>query len=126
MRTSSFLHRCAVKLPIIPFLLAFFCIGLSAPVVEVALGQNPTPAMLEEAAWGYVNHPRGARFDARGQLVVSSIYRWYGEDFGGGEAGVLNHLRRHAGEPLAEGLARIDAIADDSYDWRLNDGSGLP
>jgi hypothetical protein len=106
---------------------ALNCASLGCPDLAATPWSATTgEAMLEEAAWGYVNHPRGARFDARGQLVVSSIYRWYGEDFGGGEAGVLNHLRRHAGEPLAEGLARIDAIADDSYDWRLNDGSGLP
>ena len=30
-------------------------------------------------------------------LVVSSIYSWFREDFGGDVAGVLAHLRRFAG-----------------------------
>ncbi len=73
---------------------------------------------LEAAASAYVNHPRGARLDG-GKLVVSSIYAWYGEDFGGA-AGVLRHLRAYAAPPLREALAGVAAIAGDDYDWSLN------
>ena len=46
---------------------------------------------------------------------------WYERDFGFGEKGVLDHLRRYANPRLAERLANINSIASDSYDWRLND-----
>ncbi len=75
---------------------------------------------LEEAARAYVNHPRGVTL-RDGKLVVSSIYVWFKEDFGGDDAGVLHHLRRYAAPGLAEELKAITAIDGDAYDWRLND-----
>jgi hypothetical protein len=77
-------------------------------------------ATLEAAARAYVNHPRGAAVSG-GRLTVSSIYRWFREDFGGSDAGVLDHLRRHAAPPLAAALAAITRIDGHAYDWRLND-----
>ncbi len=78
---------------------------------------------LDDAAAAFVNHPRGVTVLADGRLRVSSIYVWFREDFGGGEAGVVAHLRRHAAPAL---LARLPgaAIAGDAYDWALNDGAG--
>ncbi len=75
-------------------------------------------AMLESAAHAYVNHPRGARI-AAGGLVVSSIYVWFGEDFGG-DAGVLKHLREYAEGDLRQRLDGVTEIADHAYDWSLN------
>ena len=56
-----------------------------------------------------------------GRLRVSSIYSWFREDFGGSEAGVVAHLRRHAAPSLAARLTERTAIAGDTYDWALND-----
>jgi len=55
--------------------------------------------------------------------VVSSIYAWFTEDFGGTEAGVLAHLRRYAAPGVAGLLNRFDRIDDHAYDWRLNDAA---
>ncbi len=79
-------------------------------------------AALEAAARDYVNHPRGVRF-AGDALVVSSIYRWFAEDFGGDDAGVLDHLRRHASPGLRARLARVERVDDHAYDWALNDAA---
>lgn len=76
---------------------------------------------LDAAAAAFVNHPRGATVLADGRLRVSSIYTWFREDFGGSEAGVVAHLRRHAAPPLAARLSERTAIAEDAYDWALND-----
>ena len=76
--------------------------------------------MLNTAAEAYVNSPRGARFDPDGRLVVSKIYDWFIDDFGGDAAGVLDHLRRYAGPALKKGLAGRAAIDGYSYDWRIN------
>lgn len=90
----------------------------------------PTPwtsanldAGLDAAARAYVNAPRGARI-AGGGLIVSKIYTWFEEDFGGSSAGVIDHLRRYAEGDLAEGLATISRIADSEYDWGLNGAAG--
>jgi hypothetical protein len=76
---------------------------------------------LDEAASAFVNHPRGVTVLPDGRLRISSIYSWFREDFGGSEAGVIAHLRRHAAPALAARLGERIAIAEDTYDWALND-----
>lgn len=80
-------------------------------------------ADLDAAARAFVNHPRGAALLPGGGLRVSSIYRWFREDFGGDDAGVIAHLRRYAAPPLAEALRNVTRIAEDAYDWALNDAT---
>jgi len=77
-------------------------------------------ALLDKAAHDYVNHPRGAAV-AAGRLTVSSIYLWYEVDFGGTEAGVIEHLKHYARPELAAALGGIARISGDHYDWALND-----
>jgi hypothetical protein len=81
-------------------------------------------ADLDAAARAYVNHPRGARFAPDGGLRVSSIYHWFKEDFGGGDKGVIAHLRKHAAPELAAKLAGKTSIAGHDYDWSLNGAGG--
>ncbi len=80
-------------------------------------------ADLDAAARAFVNHPRGAALLPGGGLRVSSIYKWFREDFGGDDLGVIAHLRLHAAPPLADGLRDVTRIAEDVYDWSLNDSS---
>jgi len=47
-------------------------------------------------------------------LVVSSIFKWYQEDFGGTDAGVIAHLSQYGGPSASR-------IYDDRYDWNLNE-----
>jgi hypothetical protein len=80
-------------------------------------------AQLTRAARAYVNHPRGVAIED-GKLIVSKIYTWFREDFGGGDAGVLRHLKAYAEPGLAMRLERFDGIDDDRYDWTLNRAEG--
>jgi len=82
-----------------------------------------TEELLEAAARDYVNHPRGADVVEQ-ELTVSSIYVWFAEDFGGDDAAVIAHLKRHALPALAARLAHVDRIAGHRYDWALNDAPG--
>ncbi len=75
---------------------------------------------LEKAAAEYVNHPRGARIEA-GKLTLSSIYDWFQVDFGRSDKGVIEHLRKYAGDPLAEGLTDYRDRISYEYDWSLNE-----
>jgi len=82
-------------------------------------GANVEP-LLTIAAKDYINHARGA--DVRdGKLQVSSLYRWYAEDFGDSDLAVIEHLRSFARPPLAAALAGIETISGTDYDWSLND-----
>jgi len=77
-------------------------------------------ADLEAAARAFVNHPRGVAMLPSGGLRVSSIYKWFIEDFGGNDAGLIAHFRTYAEPALARQLAGSPRIADDDYDWALN------
>ncbi len=76
---------------------------------------------LNAAARAYINHPRGVSFRRDGRLEVSSIYRWFREDFGGSDAGVIAHLLQFADDDLAERINARPNIAGHDYDWSLND-----
>jgi len=78
---------------------------------------------LDDAARAFINHPRGVLVRADGSLRVSSIYKWFKEDFGGTDAGVIAHLRRYAAPSLSAKLLPAQSF-DDDYDWGLNEVDG--
>jgi hypothetical protein len=77
---------------------------------------------LNEAAIEYVNGSRCIRIEGD-QLGLSSMFRWYRDDFGGTDRAVINHLMAYAEPGLAMKLQRFDQITDDGFDWRLNDAA---
>ena len=96
------------------------CASLGCPNLarEVYRSDN-LERLLEQGAREYVNHPRGAQVKEESELWVSSIYDWYKSDFGGTDAGVLEHLKRYANPELAETLNGF-SVFKDTYDWSLN------
>jgi hypothetical protein len=74
--------------------------------------------MLEQAARDYINHPRGFA-EIAGRLQASSIYDWYGSDWGT-QADILTHARRFARGETANILANATRIDSFDYDWALN------
>jgi hypothetical protein len=99
------------------------CASIGCPtLMTVPFTAANLPSMLDRAARLYVNHPRAVRAEAGG-LTVSSIYRWYQEDFGGTWPGVLTHLRRNANPATVQMLAAYETVSKDSYDWQLNDAA---
>ncbi|HEV8694166.1 MAG TPA: DUF547 domain-containing protein [Lysobacter sp.] len=105
---------------------AVCCAAVSCPHVrdEPYIGAN-VDTQLTIAARDYVNHERGVLLSG-GRLVVSSIYKWYKDDFNGSDAGVIQHLRQYAKPELASALASLTRISDDRYDWALNDAGRAP
>ena len=77
---------------------------------------------LSEAAMAYINHPRCINIEGD-QLGLSSMYRWYRDDFGGTDRDVINHLMAYAEPGLAMKLQRFDQITDHGFNWRLNDAA---
>ena len=100
------------------------CAAIGCPNLQpTAYTAANTDALLDEAARAYVNHPRGARVED-GKLIVSSIYVWFQDDFGGDNAGVIHHLTRHADAGLRTQLSGVASIYTHHYDWLLNDTAG--
>lgn len=100
------------------------CAALGCPNLPPrAFTADTTDALLDAGAAAFVNHPRGVWFEGD-RLHVSSIYAWFDEDFGASDDGVIAHLMNHAEPALKDRLARARRIADDAYDWDLNDAGG--
>jgi hypothetical protein len=99
---------------------ALNCASLGCPnLAPVAFTAENADQLLEQGARDFING-RAVTLTG-GRLIVSSIYDWFTEDFGGNETGVLDHLRKYAAPPLAAELAARRKIDGEAYDWRLND-----
>lgn len=97
------------------------CASLGCPnLQDRAFTAENLEDMLNMAAREYVNHPRGVKID-EGSLYVSSIYSWFGGDFGNDTPAVIQHIKQYADPGLAKTLEKIDFINGDSYNWSLND-----
>lgn len=94
------------------------CIGAPNLSREAYHGKT-LDEQLNQAAKGYINSFRGAQV-IEGKLVVSKIYDWFIEDFGGNKQAVITHLGNFADEPLRSQLNHINSIDNYVYNWHLN------
>jgi hypothetical protein len=96
------------------------CASIGCPNLKAtAWRAEGLQADLEAAARAYINHPRGVTVTQDG-IVVSRIYRWFREDFGDSEDGVIAHLLTFADPQLAAQIEARPTIAGHAYDWSLN------
>ena len=92
------------------------CPNLAArPYIAAAIN-----AMRNQAASAYINSPRGVEHSSDG-LVLSKIYAWFSEDFGGSETIVLDHIALHASSDTEMTIKKSANIAAYKYDWSLNE-----
>ena len=99
------------------------CASIGCPnLQQVPYTRANMEQLLNKGAAEYVNHPRGYEVQG-GSLAVSSIYTWYQADFGGNDAGVVNHLRQYSRPDKRQTLDGIGSIASNSYNWALNDAA---
>lgn len=104
-------------------LYALSCAALGCPNLQpVPFASDRLDRQLSAAAMAYVNDQRCIQIEGS-ELVVSSLFRWYREDFGGSDEAVIHHLMGFAAPRLAMKLQRFDQIAGDVFDWRLNDAT---
>ncbi|KTD49158.1 putative Ser/Thr protein kinase [Legionella quateirensis] len=74
---------------------------------------------LNDAASTYINSLRGVQV-IEGKLIISKLYDWYEEDYGGTKQDVIRHLLQFAHEPLLSQLKHINTIDSYVYNWHLN------
>ena len=75
--------------------------------------------LLEQGANEYINHPRGIKKAEK--LLLSKIFEWYQDDFGGNETGVLIHQQKYVKMDWANSLNEDELGIEYHYDWRLNE-----
>ncbi|WP_420404310.1 DUF547 domain-containing protein [Nisaea sp.] len=101
--------------------LCYGAVGSPGLLGEAFTGAN-VDRLLDEQALEFVNHPRGVWVDGN-RAVLSSLYDWYAEDFGGSRGPILAHLRLYA-LPGLRPLLHDDLVIDHAFDWSLNDATG--
>ena len=77
---------------------------------------------LNTATATYVNSLRGVSV-IEGKLILSKLYDWYEEDFGGTKQDIIIHLLQFAKEPLLSQLKHINTIDNYVYNWHINSPS---
>jgi len=99
---------------------ALNCASLGCPDLNPAAytGAN-AETLLTQSEADYIGHPRGVSFSDQGRLQLSSIFKWYRQDFARDQAELLDYLARHHAE-LSDRLSVYDGRIDYRYDWNLN------
>ena len=99
------------------------CAALGCPDLQNrAYVPETMERILDAAAGQFINHPRGVSLDGRGRLTLSSIYRWFGTDFGEDLDEIFRHIRQYALDELKEKIPANGTIkVKYRYDWSLND-----
>jgi len=96
------------------------CASVGCPnLLDNAWEAGTLDANRRRAAAAYINSPRGVQITPRG-LKISSIFKWFKEDFGG-KSGTLKHIRQYARPELAQAIDNGAKIVDYGYDWSLNE-----
>lgn len=99
---------------------AINCASIGCPNLTTAYTVDNVEALLDSSASSYINHPRGVDV-RRGKLRVSSIFKWFKEDFGGSDQGVIAHIKKYAASQLLARMDGLTEISESHYDWKLND-----
>jgi hypothetical protein len=74
---------------------------------------------LNQVARQYINSLRGVQV-IDGKLILSKIYDWYLDDFGGEEPLLIQHLLQFSAKPLIHQLASLNGVDGYVYNWHLN------
>jgi len=113
---------------------AINCASMSCPpLAAIPYRAAHLDAQLDEAARAYLASPHGSRFEGN-RLHVSSIFKWYGDDFieryapaiavnrSPRERAILGTVARY-GPPAIAAAARAGTLEIRylDYDWSLND-----
>lgn len=91
----------------------------AANLSKQAFNAKMIEEQLNHTAFEYINSYRGVQV-IEGKLIVSKVFDWFSEDFGGTKQNIINHLEQYAREPLKSQLKHINTIDNYYYNWHLN------
>ena len=91
------------------------CASLGCPdLLSEAFTANNSERLLEQAATRFINSRKGVAVSSS-STILSSIYDWYGSDFGD-KAALTKHINHYRdGAPISLGKIKYE------YNWSLND-----
>ncbi len=96
------------------------CASIGCPnLATEAFTADTLDEQLDQAATEYLDHPRGIELNGD-DLYLSSLFKWYADDFGKNQSAVLATLSRHTTVNDAEVLKKFKGTPIYAYDWGLN------
>lgn len=96
------------------------CASVGCPDLQLRPFTGETlEAMLQSSAQRFLASPRGVSIDDTG-MTLSSLFDWYAEDFGDGEAAVIDALADLADDATAAKLRSHGGRIRYDYDWTVN------
>ncbi|WP_299019358.1 DUF547 domain-containing protein [uncultured Photobacterium sp.] len=91
------------------------CASLGCPDLQpTAFTAKNNEALLEQAASRFINSPKGVELYGN-NVRLSSIYDWYGSDFG-----TQSELQQHLNQYRKEQPVQLSSVSYD-YNWSLNE-----
>jgi len=104
---------------------AIVCASLGCPKLrnEAYTGAR-LEAQLEQNARDFFRNPQNFRIDiASGEVHLSSILKWFGEDFGGTDREKLDFASRYIASDAERAFLKRDDLSVGylDYDWGIND-----
>ena len=100
------------------------CASIGCPNLQgTAFTGDNLDTLLNQGAQDYLNHERGLTLDEEDNtLYLSSIFKWYAEDFGADEAAVITALANYLADgDLKDQLTSFDGNVSYDYNWQLNE-----
>ena len=99
---------------------ALSCAAISCPNLQkIPFTAKNLNTLLNKAASEYINSNRSTDIKSD-KLIVSSLYVWYKQDFGGTDDDVIDFMELYATPELRNELKYIKKISGNRYNWALN------
>lgn len=96
------------------------CASIGCPnLASKAFTAQNSEALMESSAVDFINHSRGVSINADG-IILSSIFDWYGADFGNNPAEILTYIEKYYSGDDKVVLQKSDVELKFQYDWGLN------
>ena len=97
------------------------CASMGCPnLLPKPFTSETSEMLLDEAAKGYINHPRGVRFEDE-KIVLSKIFDWYLVDFGGSTDNLLKHILEYSEPQFSHMIKHYKGKFEYDYNWQLNE-----
>lgn len=95
------------------------CASIGCPnLAPEAFTAANTERLMESSAIAFMNHKRGV--DIGDKVILSSIFDWYGADFGSNQSEILSYVSEYYDGADKPKLLEKDVKIQYQYDWDLN------
>ena len=95
------------------------CASIGCPnLLKTAFTAEQTEELLELAEEQFLTHPRAVRVSGQ-ELVLTSLFDWYGADFADNRSELFDYLSDFVSEDIIDLLVDEPAVKYE-YDWNLN------